>query len=881
MKVRRLVAAVVLVATVLLVGQGGAPRAVTGQGLQAVYLPLVRKEAEMSDWKIVVPEESTNYVPNPSFENNITDGWANYATGGAGGLRSQALTPSKWGAYSVLFQKNAGAAADRWGMNQLLDTSVLRTSYVASAWVYLGAGATACINITKAAGVGIMQAVQTCVTTPVGQWARIETPVLTANATGDIMRIYIWVQGTPVVNCHFDGVQVEHLDHVTTYIDGDQSGCWWNGAEHNSTSTRSGKSRAGGRVRDLQTDYGFQVGGMLGTGFPPLTMHSDDYAILPGGELNAIKAEGRIFTLTGVLQGTTLANLHAKKQALLDVLKRDAVPKDDDGWQPVRIRYAGAAVEKQIAAHYERGLETDIRAEMMCWERLAIRFFAPDPFWYEIGDSAVHLDSNDTDTYRIVAARLRATGQWDNLGPPAAPGTAVYNWVRTIARGLDGTLYFGGSFTDFNNIPAADNIVQYNPQTGAWSAVGAGLDNIVRDIVVAPDGQVYIGGSFTDVSGGIGGTYNRIVRWDPTTSTYNALGAGANNGVDNAVYALAVADNGDIFLGGMFLNAVGGAGMTRVGRWNGAAFAALGAGCDNIVRALDVDKLTGDLYAGGSFVNCGVVPVHYIARWDGAAWNALNVGLNNIVYAVKVASDRNVYAGGAFASEFGGGTVMDMIGYYNGAAWFALDNSIQGTVVYTIVEMPDGILIVSGALTGAVGLPGNDRVLIWNGSSWARTDIDLPGAPLVYDAIGINVDPVIGQNYDLYEGFNTTGGAAFAGDMAVANDGTVTAYPKIVISRNGGTSAILESIRNETTGKTLYCNYSLNDGESVTIDLTPEMKAITSNYWGAIPQVLLAGSDFGSFALKPGSNLITCFIAIVGATMENYVLWKDAYWSQD
>ena len=92
-------------------------------------------------------------------------------------------------------------------------------------------------------------------------------------------------------------------------------------------------------------------------------------------------------------------------------------------------------------------MEGQIIATEPCWaERFAIRFLADDPHWYEVGDSAAHLDSADFDAFRLWGGRLTSTGQWDSLGPPNAPGIAVYTEMYIIRRGPDGLLYFGGNF---------------------------------------------------------------------------------------------------------------------------------------------------------------------------------------------------------------------------------------------------------------------------------------------------------------------------------------------------------------------------------------------------------------------------------------------------
>ena len=64
---------------------------------------------------------------------------------------------------------------------------------------------------------------------------------------------------------------------------------------------------------------------------------------MPGGELNQIKEGVREVTLIGKFLSS---NLHASRNALIDALKHNAYPKDENGWQPVRFRYTGAETWK-------------------------------------------------------------------------------------------------------------------------------------------------------------------------------------------------------------------------------------------------------------------------------------------------------------------------------------------------------------------------------------------------------------------------------------------------------------------------------------------------------------------------------------------------------
>jgi len=90
---------------------------------------------------------------------------------------------------------------------------------------------------------------------------------------------------------------------------------------------------------------------------------------------------------------------------------------------------------------------------------------------------------------------------------------------------------------------------------------------------------------------------SRIARWNG--SSWSALGSGLNN----TVFALAIKPNNEIVAAGLFTVAGGGA-ANRVARWNGSTWIPLGNGVDNQVNALAILP-NGDVVAGGIFTNLG------------------------------------------------------------------------------------------------------------------------------------------------------------------------------------------------------------------------------------------------------------------------------------
>jgi hypothetical protein len=832
-----------------------------------IYFPLVFKGSGTmaacdNHWKIVVPEATTNKVLNPSAETT-----GNYSASG-GAVVTRSTTYGRYGLYSYYVQ----TFASNDGLNLILSTLSNADHFVT-------------FRVRGKLPDNWRVLVRTQYRTPIllesidDNWNLYGVFIPAAEASTST-HLYILQRGEGGSGRYMDGFQVEAHDHWTTYTDGDQPGSGWNGAAHVSTSTRSARSRAGGRVRDLADDYSFYVTEHSGTGVGAQRISLNEYALLPGGELNAVKSQARVWTLTGDFIADSEEDLHAKRQALLAVLDPSAYDA-----QPVLVRYTGSEVEKEIAAIYESGLEisglpvyygpyrrdatsSEWQEDYVFSERAAVRFLSPSPYWLEIGESAQNLDPYDTATVRTVSARFKSTGQWDDLGPPNAAGT--YAEVHAFAE--DGTyVYVGGNFQNFDNIANADYIVRWHKVNRTWSALGTGVDNLVSALALGPDGTLYAGGTFAN-AGGM--AVNYIARWDG--AAWSAIGGGMNN----AVQALAIGRDGTLYAGGNF-NTAGGAAATYIAQWDGVAWSAVGGGMDLTVYAL-VIGLDGTLYAGGSFTTAGGGGANRVALWDGSAWSALGTGLNNIVRGLAIGPDNVLYAGGSFTTA--GGNSANYVAKWNGSDWSALGSGMN-TTVHCLAVGADNMLYAGGFFSTAGGITLTDRVAKWNGSSWAHLDLDLPSTPTVYALHTGPSDPVIKSNYDVWIGFDLSGTASFAGTADADNPGTAPAYPSIIVSRTGGEEATIETVRNETLGLVLLFNYDLLDGESLTVDLTPTQKSITSNYFGTRPDAILANSDFGSWQLAPGTNQVTCFVnytqSLYPAEITAYLQWRDAFLSLD
>jgi hypothetical protein len=204
-------------------------------------------------------------------------------------------------------------------------------------------------------------------------------------------------------------------------------------------------------------------------------------------------------------------------------------------------------------------------------------------------------------------------------------------------------LYAGGAFQHAGSPAFVDNLARWNGSSWSQVGGGAGFEgqgnSVMALAVFDEDGEgptppaLFVGGNFTAVQGGTFPAMN-IARWNGTS--WATLGSGLNY----VVNALAVFDDdGDgphpeaLFAAGAFTTA-GGVSANRVAKWDGASWSALGSGVNALVSDLSVFDQDGAgpnppaLYAGGWFTSAGGVSASRIARWDGASWSALGGGID-------------------------------------------------------------------------------------------------------------------------------------------------------------------------------------------------------------------------------------------------------------
>lgn len=812
----------------------------------------------MGFFKIITAQETINLCTNPSFEAGTAD-WI--ATGSSSVAQS---SDESWrGAYSLKATFGGGGFIAQYAITLPAASTDYRLTtrvWVPSNWN----GGNIFINATSFGAIETIVTQWTADTDDFEKWHYLESSLNpAADVVGDI-QIHFDGVPTPTRFIYIDAFQIEEKSIATTYCDGDQKGCGWNGSLHASTSFRSGLSAAGGVEQDMLDDLGFDVQSVLGMGGARLRLNVQPLASLDGNLYQSQKGLAQPFTILGTIQDTTLPLFHGKRGDIKRAFKPGGVLKD----QPRVIIYTGADVEKEIDAYYEGGME----GNMDGWPReigLSMRMIAHDPVWRTRGDGSAILDTGDTLAVESVAARLRS-GAWNALGPPSSGGV-----VRAIAYG-NGLVYFGGDFDNFNGIANADRIVSYDPLTDTWAALGTGLSDDVHVLAFGPDGLLYIGGEFANAGGVAAADY--LATWDG--SSFAAVSGGGTPGVR----ALAFGLDGTLYIGGTFTNWNALADADYIVSWDGSAYAALGSGLSSFVRALAVDA-DGLLYLGGFFQDAGGdASADNLAKWDGSAFSAVGPGGGTgVVYTISIAPDGTVFFAGSF-TDWNGITAADKVAGWDGNAFFALQDGSTATTIWSSFVGPDNMLYVFGSFDDI----GRD-IARWNGSSWLPIDAEWPDPTILYTGAVGSIDPVELSKYDIFLGGDFSGNANVSGTTTLTNTGNKAFLPFIQVSRSGGTDATLITIRNATTGTELALDYDLLDGETLTIDLRISRDPfdrkgpnITSNFFGPRNDAILPGSDFTEFKIDPDDNEISTLVLTTGGpTILATMLWRALYDGMD
>lgn len=786
-------------------------------------------------YEITTPVATTNLGDNPSLETGTT----RWTAVGTAAVLARDNTQARHGRWSAKITSGTDLLGGGYYYTAAAGISVSSsTAHSASAYVYNPTRA-ARLSVRDQAGVEL--AVLSI--TASSKWKRIELPFTTGGSSTTVHLRFTNDNDGTSHDFWVDAAQVEVQTSPTSYCDGDQPGCFWDGIEHGSTSQREAFGPGG--LSQAFDDLGIRVELMTGASMPPLSVNRQSLSRIPGSVFEDVKVLERPVNLVLNASGTSLTNLHKLKRDLFDTVKPDRVRGD----RPFRLTYKGADERVHADFVFEDGFGGGQRRGF--YEQMAARLIAPDPFWYE--------DRQETAlpgfTQNLTEDRVlrRREGVW------GFPTTGANGNVLSIARAPTGTWYFGGAFTAFAGVTDTERAAKL--VNDAIQALDGGFDDgEVRAIAVAPNGTVYLGGTFTTANATTL-TLNRIATYDPATDTLSAMGV--TPGVNGAVNALAIGLDGTLYLAGEFTDE-----GTRIATWDGSAFAdPFGTGSASPIRALAVSP-GGDLFVGGDFTSINAVTTNRIAKWDGTVFTAVggNGQLNAECRALVFGSDGKLYAGGDFTTA--SGNTVNRVAVWGGSDWLSMESGVDNDV-HSLAWAGD-LLWVGGIFAGTAATPAlaSPGLLIWNGSAFVRPDLLLPGTPTVF--------AVAGQGDETYIGHDQTGTIEAGVLTAVTNGGSASAYPIITFTGPG----TLKWLENRSDRRRLYFDLEAQAGEEIEINLSPFDKAIKSNWRTAALQPL-AGSDLATFRLLPGANDIIAFATGTTGATELHMRWPVVHWSRD
>lgn len=821
-------------------------------------------------WSIIRPvatdgRDTYNYCKNPSFETSL-DGVVDLM--GTSIINQRSATsysgagpePNEPGAYSGVYYLEAlGFTSRTLSFSSYVSTYVGQITY--SMYVRHRTYRTFDVNFTLRVN-GFTRATAR-IFGPHLDWTRVELAPVSV-LPGDVVDFEI-SSGNQFGVLDLDAIQFENSSGATTYFDGSTGlSSYWVGVPHASYSVRLFDDRLAGEVVNLNRYL--HIIADTGAGMPRLDAQATPYAVLDGAQYDGTRATNRIITLGGRIKGRDYQEIERNRQALVDLVRRDVTANDAPfylHYQPLDDNGRELGEALVIPAVYVGGLERN--STNRYGEDVTIQFRADQPLWERLRTDAAVIDANNilANSQGVIYRPVRE--QWQAMagGLVGLPEVGL-----AFARLLTGQIVVGGAFTSAGGTPNTQNIALYNVEADTWDSIGD-ANGMVRALFILSNGDLVAGGDFTLI-GGVAA--NRIARYNFTTNTWTAFGAGANATVrviNRDIY-------GRLYAGGDFTS-IGGVAANRIAYYDGAAWNAMGTGANNIVYAIQTDTV-GNVFLGGAFTSLGgVASTARVGRWNANTLNyaSMNGGLiAGTVYALKLDPSRNYLYIGGDGLQYNVAVAASDILRYNGQGYAYLGGAPVAATNVQSLELVGRSLWVgfNGAPTSIPGIVGSPQATIyeWTGSDWRVGDIVIGAAQVnaIYsDARGVLVGHGGGTNrpYAPVNDVEVAAGAATPPVFRVENQST-------------STRRTLLFIENVTAGARLDFRLALLAQETITIDLSDPQGRVTSNLRGVLGGAYLPGSTVATFRLEPKQvNAIRAFAETTDVVVT--MVWNGREWS--
>lgn len=206
-----------------------------------------------------------------------------------------------------------------------------------------------------------------------------------------------------------------------------------------------------------------------------------------------------------------------------------------------------------------------------------------------------------------------------------------------------------------------------------WLNDGTGFSNLgnngtgqVNTIAIAENGDMYLGGTFNNWAADADA--DKIVKYTHATGAFSNL---FSSGASGTILEIIILDDGDLVIVGNYTN-LGGASHNYAARWDGSTISDFGTGFNGVVTSVAFDYKRGKLYFGGAFTTADGVTVDRIAQYDLATstFTAMGDGFDGVVNSVYVEpATGDVFVGGDFTQDGSGSPLV----YTRAARWDYLE----------------------------------------------------------------------------------------------------------------------------------------------------------------------------------------------------------------
>lgn len=329
-------------------------------------------------------------------------------------------------------------------------------------------------------------------------------------------------------------------------------------------------------------------------------------------------------------------------------------------------------------------------------------------------------------TYNGIAmnriARLKVDGSPD---PAFNIGSGANNTIYTTAQQSDGRIIIAGNFTVFNGT-TVNRMARLNADGSLDSTFncGTGSEHCIYASALQNDGKIIFAGDFDTINGT---ARYRLVRLNVNGSVDTTFDPGL--GATCTVYAISLQNNGQLIIGGAFVNYDGTA-INRIARLNtdGSLDPSFdpGTGADNNIYTTNI-QIDGKIIIGGLFTNYNGIPINHIARLNsnGSLDTTFTTGsaANHVVCSSTIQNDGKIIIGGNF-TNFDGTTTNGIARLNQNGSIDAGFNTGSGTndIVLSTAIQSDGRIIIAGSFTSYNGIVSN-RVARIYGSEEVMTPV--------------------------------------------------------------------------------------------------------------------------------------------------------------